>query len=68
MIDNEKIELNSKLTLNKKKNFGEVFTPKDLIEEIKKLSLKIKEKKELRYGSILWKVINIQRNISWLRQ
>jgi adenine-specific DNA-methyltransferase len=34
MIDNEKIELNSKLTLNKKKNFGEVFTPKDLIEEM----------------------------------
>ena len=34
MIDNEKIELNSKPTLNKKKNFGEVFTPKDLIEEM----------------------------------
>lgn len=34
MIDSAKIESNSKLNLNKKKNLGEVFTPKELIDEM----------------------------------
>jgi hypothetical protein len=43
-------------------------TATGLIEEIKKLSLKIMKKWELSYYSLMWKLINIQRNISCLRQ